>query len=172
VDVVRKLYDRQRDPAKGKRLTAGGPLFGSELAWGGVYVPVSADQPIFNQKIALDALRNVVFETNPPAGFSLADVTFDEATFDRLRPLHQLYDATNPDLSAFAASGGKLILWHGWADRHISPINTIVYHQAVETQMGEARAEAFTRLYLFPSMYHCRGGEGPSLIDLLSPLMA
>jgi hypothetical protein len=132
VDVVRKFYDGPRDPVTGKRLTAGGPLFGSELAWAGVYVPTSANRPIFSEKIALDALRHVVFELNPPAGFSLADLSFDEATFGRLRPLHRLYDATNPDLSAFAASGGKLILWHGWADPHISPINTIAYHAALE----------------------------------------
>ncbi len=171
VDVVRKLYDGPRDPATGKRLTAGGPQFGSELAWAGVYVPASSDKPIFSAMIALQALRNVVFETNPPATFSLADMNFDQAMFDRLRPLHALYDATNPDLSAFAASGGKLILWHGWADPHISPINTIAYYEAVETQMGKPRADSFTRLYLFPGMYHCSGGERPSLVDLLTPML-
>lgn len=172
VSVVRRLYDGPRDPQTGERLTIGGPQFGSELAWAGVYVPQSAGQPIMSTMIALDALRHLIFDTDPPADFTLADLAFDRATFDRLRARHPLFDATNPDLSAFAGRGGKLILWHGWADPHISPLNTIAYHEAVRRQMGEARAEDFERLYLLPGVYHCSGGEGPSLIDLLTPMMA
>jgi feruloyl esterase len=37
--------------------------------------------------------------------------------------------------------------------------------------MGKAQASAFERLYLLPGVYHCGGGEGPSLVDLLTPLM-
>jgi feruloyl esterase len=171
VEATRKLYEGPRDAATGERLTVGGPQPGSELSWAGVFVPASANGPIFSEKIALDALRNLIFETNPPADFGLADVRFDRATFDRLRPLHPLYDATDPDLSAFAARGGKLVLWHGWSDPHISPINTIAYHEAVERTMGKARAAEFERLYLLPGVYHCGGGEGPSLVDLLTPVM-
>ena len=171
VEAVRRLYDGPRDAATGERLTIGGPQPGSELAWAGVFVPRTADQPIFSERIALDALRNLVFERNPPAGFGLGDLRFDRATFDRLRPLHPLYDATDPDLSAFAGRGGKLILWHGWADPHISPINTIAYHEAVERALGRQRTGGFERLYLLPGVYHCSGGEGPSVIDLLTPLL-
>jgi hypothetical protein len=170
VAVVRKFYDGPRDPASGKRLTAGGPQFGSELAWAGVYVPHSASQSIFSEMVSLQVLLHMAFETNPPAGFGLANMNFDQVTFDKLRTRHRLFDATNPDLSAFAAHGGKLILWHGWADPHISPINTIAYYTAVQAQMGK-QAENFTRLYLFPGMYHCSNGEGPYQVDLLTPMM-
>lgn len=169
VEAVRRLYEGPRDAATGERLTIAGPQPGSELSWAGVFVPRAADQPIFSERIALDALRNLVFESNPEAGFGLKDVRFDRATFDRLRPLHALYDATNPDLSAFAGRGGKLILWHGWADPHISPINTVAYHDAVERSMGRRRVGTFVRLYLLPAVYHCFGGERPSLVDLLTP---
>lgn len=172
VGAVRKLYDGPRDPATGQRLTIGGPQPGSELAWAGVFVPMSADQPIFSQKIALDALQNVSFASNPTRTLTLADARFDTATFEHLRTLHPLYDATNPDLSAFAQRGGKLIIWHGWADPHISPLNSLAYHQALRKQMGEARSEAFERLYLLPGVHHCSGGEGPSQLDLLTPMMS
>jgi feruloyl esterase len=171
VEAVRRLYEGPRDTATGQRLTIGGPQPGSELAWAGVFVPRMPTEPIFSERIALDALRNLIFETNPPADFGLKDVRFDRATFDRLRPRHPLYDATDPDLSAFAARGGKLILWHGWSDPHISPINTIAYHEAVERTMGGPRARAFARLYLLPGVYHCFGGEGPSRVDLLTPVI-
>jgi feruloyl esterase len=172
VEVARRFYDGPRDPSTGERLTAGGPQPGSELAWAGVFVPASASQPIFSERITLDALRNLSFETNPPASFGLSDVRFDRGWIDRLRPLHPLYDATNPDLAAFAAAGGKLILWHGWSDPHISPMNTIAYHDAVGAELGTATRDAFERMYLLPGVHHCSGGEGPSRIDLLTPMMA
>jgi len=137
-----------------------------------VFVPLAADQPLFSEKIALDALRNLIFETNPPNDFTLADLKFDAAGFERLRARHALFDATNPDLSAFAEAGGKLIVWHGWSDPHISPLNSIAYHEAVLRQMGAARAAQFARLYLLPGVHHCGGGEGPSLVDFLTPMMA
>ncbi|MDO6387852.1 tannase/feruloyl esterase family alpha/beta hydrolase [Uliginosibacterium sp. 31-12] len=172
VDAVRKLYAGPRDPRSGERLIIGGPQYGSELAWVGVFVPRAAGQPIFSGQIALDALRNLSFERNPPESFSLADIHFDQAMLEQLKPLHPLYDATNPDLRAFAAAGGKLILWHGWADPHISPLNTLAYHEALEQFMGKQEAAAFERLYLLPGVYHCADGEGPSLVDFLTPMQA
>jgi hypothetical protein len=171
VDAARRLYDGPRDAATGERLTIGGPQPGSELAWAGVFVPRSASEPIFSEIIAMDALRNLVFEQEPPDSFRLADLRFDRATFDRLLPRHPLFDATNPDLSAFAGRGGKLILWHGWADPHISPLNTVAYHDAVRSLMGQATADTFERLYLLPGMYHCNGGEGPTQVDFMTPVM-
>ncbi|MCJ8175438.1 tannase/feruloyl esterase family alpha/beta hydrolase [Pseudomonas viridiflava] len=172
VEAARRIYDGPKDPASGERLIVGGPQPGSELAWAGLFVPVSADQPIVSQQIAEQSIRSLVFESNPPADFKLADLRFDKSTFERLRPLHALYDATNPDLAPFASRGGKLILWHGWADPQVSPLNTLAYHEAVEAHMGKARTESFTRLYMLPGVYHCGRGEGPSEVDLLTPIMA
>ncbi|WP_122410677.1 tannase/feruloyl esterase family alpha/beta hydrolase [Pseudomonas viridiflava] len=172
VEAARRIYDGPKDPVSGERLIVGGPQPGSELAWAGLFVPVSADQPIVSQQIAEQSIRSLVFENNPPADFRLADLRFDKSTFERLRPLHALYDAANPDLAPFASRGGKLILWHGWADPQVSPLNTLAYHEAVEAHMGKARTESFTRLYMLPGVYHCGRGEGPSEVDLLTPIMA
>ena len=168
--VAERFYNGPRDPKTGARLTPGGPQYGSELAWAGVYVPQKAEQPIFSAIIANWSMGNLIFPSGEPT--TIARLHFDEATFDKLRARHPLFDATNPDLSAFTRRGGKLILFHGWADPHISPINTIAYFDAVRQQMGAAAAGAFMRLYLMPGMYHCSGGEGPSQFDLLTPVMA
>lgn len=69
-------------------------------------------------------------------------------------------DATNPDLSRFAARGGKLILYHGWDDPAISPGNSVAYFESVERTMGREKAESFVRLYMIPGMEHCAGGPG------------
>lgn len=172
VEAARRIYDGPKDPVSGERLIVGGPQPGSELAWAGLFVPVSADQPNVSQQVAEQSIRSLVFENNPAADFKLVDLRFDKSTFERLRPLHALYDATNPDLAPFASRGGKLILWHGWADPQVSPLNTLAYHEAVEAHMGKARTESFTRLYMLPGVYHCGRGEGPSEVDLLTPIMA
>ncbi len=172
VATVTRFYDGPHDPTTGAWLTVGAPQPGSELGWAGVFVPKEGDPGIFSEVIAMGALKNLVFEDTPPETYRLADLQFDAATLDRLRPRHPLFDATNPDLSAFADKGGKLILWHGWADEHITPLGTIAYQQAVERQMGSDATAAFERLYLVPGMAHCQGGEGPHLIDLLTPMLA
>lgn len=81
-----------------------------------------------------------------------------------------LYSATNPDLRPFAKNGGKLILWHGWADQHISPQGTLKYWEQMSAVTG--KAGEFARLYLFPGMGHCGSGLGPNTFDVLTPLMS
>jgi Tannase and feruloyl esterase len=72
----------------------------------------------------------------------------------------QALNATDPDLSRFAARGGKLILYHGWNDPAISPLNTIDYYEQVQAKMGDAKTADFVRLYMVPGMGHCAGGPG------------
>ena len=157
--------------AEGQPLVIGGPQVGSELAWAGVFVPRKKDEPAMSAGAALSVLRYLAFEEVNPA-FALKDLVFDRETFERLRPMHTLYDATDTNLRPFGMHGGKLILWHGWSDPHISPINTIAYFETVQKQFGKAGTDEFVRLFLFPGMYHCNGGDGPSQFDVLTPLMS
>jgi feruloyl esterase len=73
-------------------------------------------------------------------------------------------DATSPDLNAFAKRGGKLILYHGWADAAISPLYSIHYYEAVQQRIGKDAMASFTRLYLMPGVKHCADGPGPDSI--------
>ena len=170
VGAARKLYAGPRDAA-GHRFTIGGPQYGSELAWGGVYVPMSADAPLFSRGIASGSSQYVIFPEVSAKDGDIPNFAFTQANFERLAALHPLYDATDTDLGPFQARGGKLILWHGWADQHISPINTIAFYDAVKQTLGESKANSFLRLFLFAGMYHCGGGEGFSQFDVLTPLM-
>ena len=47
--------------------------------------------------------------------------------------------ATNPDLSAFRARGGKLLLMHGWSDPALSARATIEYFKSVQEQTPKQR---------------------------------
>lgn len=170
VEATRKLYAGPSD-AHGHRFTAGGPQYGSELSWRGVFVSDTPQAPIPSTFMALGAIKGLIFEDRPPESYGIQDFQFDQATFDRVKPLRALNDATNPDIGAFVDKGGKLMLWHGWSDPHISPLNTIAYLSAVKRTLGEAKAAEAVRLFMIPGLYHCGGGEGPVEFDLLTPLM-
>ena len=73
-------------------------------------------------------------------------------------------NATNPDLSAFRDRGGKLIMYHGWADAAISPIFSIDYYKDVQQKLGKDETASFSRLYLLPGVQHCFDGPGPDRI--------
>ena len=74
-----------------------------------------------------------------------------------------IVSATNPDLSAFRARGGKLVLAHGWSDPALSARSTIEYFKAV--QRRTPHASSFTRLFLMPGVLHCAGGSGCDDVD-------
>ena len=76
-------------------------------------------------------------------------------------------DAVNPDLAPFKAHGGKLIMYHGWNDPAISPLNSIAYYQSVQKTMSPQTTDAFMRLYMVPGMEHCAGGPGPAAFGQL-----
>ena len=171
VQAAKEIYAGAHDNEGGK-LVLSGPLPGSELAWAGVYIPRSGGDRVMSSMISTGTLKYLAYEQNPPADYTLADLKFTKASFEATTKLHFLYDATDPDLTAFASGGGKLILWHGLADPHISPLNTIAYYTAMEQIMGKSSVDKFARLYLFPGGHHCGGGEGPFDVDLLSAIMA
>ena len=87
------------------------------------------------------------------------------SSFYRTVQTSSYLSATDPDLSRFKRSGGRLILWHGWSDQHISPQATLEYWDAMHRTMGNV--DGFGRLYLFPGMAHCAGGVGPNTFDVL-----
>ena len=72
-------------------------------------------------------------------------------------------NATDPNLDAFKAHGGKLILWHGWADPALTPLGSIQYHDQVYAR--DPNAADYLRTFLLPGVLHCNGGDGPDNVD-------
>ena len=71
------------------------------------------------------------------------------------------------DLSAFKAHGGKLLLYHGWADSGIPPGHTVSFYTAVLDKMG-GKQDNWLRLYMEPGMGHCVGGPGPDQFNKMA----
>jgi feruloyl esterase len=107
--------------------------------------------------------------------FYARDPSFDPRTFDpdklapRVRQISALMDSTDPDLSAFAARGGKLIISEHMADYAQSPYAGIEYYRAVVARMGRPVADGFVRLYVTPGADHMGMGT-PSGVDMISVL--
>jgi feruloyl esterase len=159
VEAARNIYAPVRNPRTGDVLAP--PLErGTELTWGAL-----AGGPAPSQ-LAAEFFKYLVFE----------DPNWDWKTFDFDRDMDRAETkigavmATNPDLTAFAARGGKLIMYHGWADQRIAPGNSITYRNEVGRLLGEPRTNAFLRLYMVPGMQHCSGGVGPDSFDAVGAL--
>ena len=124
-----------------------------------------------------------------PSGFGLADSNFrflaleDDApgfswrTFrfpqdlPRLKTMEEILSPMNADLRPFQKAGGKLVVYHGWADPGISALGTLDYIDRMTRVVGgQAAADAFTRTYFVPGMHHCSGGPGVDQFDMLTVL--
>ena len=94
-----------------------------------------------------------------------------------------IIDSTSPDLSAFKARGGKLLMYHGWADPLVNPRNSINYFESVvaterpgngrgvgEDRLALRRTQEYLRLFMAPGMAHCTSGPGLNTFDTLTAL--
>ena len=133
---------------------------GSELLW-------AAPGPV-TATIGVGFFRFMVFD-NPNWDFATFDADRDTRTADQ--KLGSIVNAIDPNLKAFADHGGKMIMYHGWADQGIQPENSTNYYESVVSTIGGAqKTQEFLRLFMVPGMAHCQGGAGPNSFDALTAL--
>lgn len=100
------------------------------------------------------------------ANFDMSRFTAEDVAKVRTSWLGRMYEANDPDISAFAARGGKLILWHGVNDPGPSARATVEYFEAASKVTP--RAGNALRLFLLPGVGHCSGGAGPDRVDWIT----
>ncbi|WP_436698077.1 tannase/feruloyl esterase family alpha/beta hydrolase [Nocardioides sp. BYT-33-1] len=120
-----------------------------------------------------------------PPSFALQNFAYADLTHDwrevttrdlvttvraRLQGRLELLATADPALDTFAASGGKLLMWHGLADGLFPADQSIHYYDEVRTLSGDA-TDDFLRLFLAPGVDHCRGGAGPQPVDPFDALV-
>ena len=152
VEAAKKLYAPARNARTGKEIF---PALqpGSELGWGGLAGP----EPV---REAVEFFQYVV-HNDPKWDFRTLDFDADVARAEKAAS--QIIDATDPNLQPFVARGGKVLLYHGWNDQLVAPMNSVNYYQAVTAATKDA-GDAI-RLFMMPGMTHCRGGVGPDNFD-------
>jgi feruloyl esterase len=103
------------------------------------------------------------------------DPNWDWRTFDlerdsaRANAADKDIDELDAHLARFANHGGKLLIYHGWADQQVAPGSSIDFYNAVlRLSTNPAQAAKWVRLFMAPGMAHCAGGEGPNTFDTIS----
>jgi feruloyl esterase len=80
-------------------------------------------------------------------------------------------DANDPNIKPFISRGGKLLMYHGWADPLIAPRNTVNYYNSVLAKLDSVKnLKDDVRLFMVPGMLHCAGGDGPNTFDTLAAI--
>jgi len=101
------------------------------------------------------------------------DADYDMKQFDLDRDLELAdksgIDAHTFDLTPFKNHGGKLLMYHGWADPGIPPGNTVNFYNGVLAKMGKNQ-EGWIRLFMVPGMEHCVGGPGTDQFNKMAAL--
>jgi feruloyl esterase len=156
--ALKKLYEGAHD-AKGKQIFPGF-VPGAEEGPGGWGTWIIGNAP---GKALLFAFgngffRNMVYEQ---ADWDYKQAKLDDAVAAADQKFATVLNSNDPNLKPFQSHGGKLILYHGWNDPGISPLNSINYFESVQATMGKQQADSFVRLYMVPGMQHCAGGPGP-----------
>lgn len=161
VDAARKIYGALKNPRTSEEIFPGLEP-GSENAWAGLAGGPAPFAP------AMDHFKYVVFK-DPNWDFRTLNFDKDMELTERLD--NGAITATESNLQPFFAHGGKLIIYHGWNDALIPPMNSVNYYRnVVSTVGGTEKAKNSIRLYMVPGMNHCQGGDGPSSFDMITTL--
>jgi feruloyl esterase len=161
-DAATCLMPAQAEAAR--KLYAGPELFpglepGSELGWNTLAGP----QPM---TLATDVYKYLVFN-NPNWDYKTINPEKDFAVAEKA--IGNSMDATNANLKPFVDRGGKLIMYHGWSDPGIPPMNSVQYYKNVIDTLGGKTTNSI-RLFMIPGMNHCGGGDGTDKFEGISAL--
>jgi feruloyl esterase len=160
VETARTMYKPLTNPRTGAVIFPGLEP-GSELGW----ATFGAPQPF---PIGAQMFQFMVF--NDPA-WDYKTLNFD-ADWAKVVAIEKgNINVLQPNLDKFAARGGKLIQYHGWADQQIpSGSSTRFFNSLSAHAGGGAKLEPYYRMFMVPAMGHCGGGAGTTTFDMLTAL--
>jgi len=106
-----------------------------------------------------------------------ADQKWDYKTFDydkdidRARSLaSSIIDVPANGPVKFLEGGGKLLLSHGWADGLIPARSTVDFYESLTANLNNEKLKDSVQLFMMPGVGHCGGGDGPSVVDMISEI--
>ena len=176
LDTLAKWREGPRNAA-GEQLYPGGIPEGSEPFWWLWLTGNAEGAGKLVSGFAGGFTRHMAFADDPGTDYSPLSFDF-ETDPARMATAASVYNGDNSDLSAFRAAGGKMIVYHGWADSIVTPYKTVEwYDQAAELAGGETALNENVKLFMVPGLDHCGILPGPngvnwSSLDPMTPLEA
>jgi feruloyl esterase len=157
--ALKKIYVGPQD-SKGQQLMPGFSPGGETGVGGwGLWITGPAPGKSLQYAFGTQFFANMVYKN---AAWDFRTFNVDRGLSAAEEKFAAVLNATDADLRPFRDRGGKLIIYHGWSDVAIPPVNAINYYQSVVKKMGAQNTAPFLRLYMVPGMQHCGGGPGPN----------
>ena len=148
------IVDRQ----SGATLHPGRYYPGSELGWGGVGGPAPSGE-------SLEGMKKIVFN----AGWDYHTLRAPADIERAVRADEGLLYAGDANLARFFSRGGKLLMYHGWADPLVTPDASLIMFKRINDAVGSAAASSLA-LFMVPGMGHCQGGPGTDVFDKVAAI--
>lgn len=193
LEAIQAIYSGPYDSA-GTSIYKG-KSYGSEMRWPLIVVPHEGNNHRPGQMgLASDYVNFLFYDNDPgvpttrptdlslepdanrePPEFAWWRFDFDDFTRGLGDTMRAITDADDPNMSRYLKQeGGKLLIWHGWADTVI-PAQPMVdfYGEVVDVTFDGDRAasDESVRLFMPPGVAHCAGGPGPDSWDRLAPIV-
>jgi tannase/feruloyl esterase len=158
VETAKAMTSPIRDPKSGAVLHPGRYYPASELGWGGVAGPSPSGE-------SHEGMRKIVF--SPDWDYHTINVPGDVER--AVKADKGLLYGGDADLSRFFKRGGKLLMYHGWADPLVSPDTSLIMFKRINDTVGPPAAGSLA-LFMVPGMGHCQGGPGTDQFDKVGVL--
>jgi len=170
LDAVQAIYKGASNPRTHQQIwpgfTAGSETFWRQVLVGNLNMPGGSSASFF---------RDGVF--NGQSDFNYLNINFDsDVDLTNNKPAgsgetwEDALDANDPYLGDFKRRGGKLLMYHGFADPFVTPLGSLDYYTAMIGANGHGQGavkqtQSFARLFMAPGVTHCAGGPGANVFN-------